>query len=183
VRGLCLRCAQTSHDQRLINEPDWPDADARASVTNLASMPMDDGCVALEGKLGEGIDAVNFELGGAAHLSPERVSASSKAISMLSEASLRVQLDFEAMDENDGTAGFGLGKARTPFVPTCFRRFNAFRRSMGPLPPLPSLCSWSAPKRSPQPPSPVAFAIRVRPIGVPHILTGRAPSARYRSTR
>jgi Domain of unknown function (DUF1877) len=100
-----LKRAQVSHLRRLINEPAWPNAEARASVANLNSMPMDDAYVAIEGRARESIDAINFGLGGAAHFAPERVSALSKAISMLSEASLRAQLDFAAMDENDVTPG------------------------------------------------------------------------------
>jgi hypothetical protein len=100
-----LKRAEAVHDRRLINEPDWPDAEARASVANLNSMPMDDAYVAIERRARESIDAINFGLGGAAHFAPERVSALSKAISTLSEASLRTQLDFAAMDENDVTPG------------------------------------------------------------------------------
>ena len=100
-----LKRAQVSHLRRLISEPDWPNAEARASVANLNSMPMDDAYVAIERRARESIDAINFGLGGAAHFAPERVSALSKAISTLSEASLRTQLDFAAMDENDVTPG------------------------------------------------------------------------------
>jgi hypothetical protein len=41
-----------------------------------------------------------------AYFSPERVSALSETISMLSEARLRPLLDFTAMDENDVTPGY-----------------------------------------------------------------------------
>jgi hypothetical protein len=89
-----LKRAEMSHTLRLINEPHWPDAEARASVATLNRMPMDNALVAIEGRADERIDAINFGLGGATHFSPERVSALSKAISELSEASLRARLDF-----------------------------------------------------------------------------------------
>ena len=101
-----LKRAEAAHDQRLLNEPDWPDTEARASVANLNSMPTDDAYLAIEGRSDETIDAIKFGLGGAAHFSPERASALSKTISMLSEAQLRAQLDFAEMDEHDVTPGY-----------------------------------------------------------------------------
>jgi hypothetical protein len=127
-----LKRAQVSHLRRLISEPDWPDAEARASVAHLNSMPMDDAYVAIEGRADQRIDAINFGLGGAAHFPPERVSALSKAISMLSEASLHAQLDFAAMDENDVTPGFwimeGEDNFRSYLLPA-IQRLQAFYAS------------------------------------------------------
>ena len=100
-----LKRAELLHLHRLITDPDWPNAEARASVANLHSLPIDDAYVAIEGRSHEKIEAINFGLGGAAYFSPERVSALSKTISALSEATLRDQLDFAAMDENDVTPG------------------------------------------------------------------------------
>jgi hypothetical protein len=127
-----LKRAEAAHDRRLIVERDWPDAEARASVANLSSMPMDDAYVAIEGRSDERIDAINFGLGGAAYFSPERVSALSKAISMLSEASLRAQLDFAAMDENDVTPGYWVEEGEDTFrsyLLPAIRRLQGFYAS------------------------------------------------------
>jgi Domain of unknown function (DUF1877) len=101
-------------------------------VANLHSMPMDDAYVAIEGRSDEIIDAINFGLSGAAHFSPERVNALSKAISMLSEASLRAQFDFAAMGENDVTPGYwvmeGEDNFRSYLLPA-IQRLQAFYAS------------------------------------------------------
>jgi hypothetical protein len=124
--------AELSHLRRLIDQPDWPNAEARASVAKLNSLPMDDAYVAIEGRSGEPIDAINFGLGGAALFSPERVSALSETISMLSEARLRPLLDFTAMDENDVRPGYwvmeGEDDSRNYLLPA-LQRLQAFYAS------------------------------------------------------
>jgi len=100
-----LRRAEAAHAIRLIREPDWPNAEARASVARLNAMVVDDALTAIEGRSEERFDAIDLGLGGAALFEPDVVRRLSLVLAGIDEATLRERADFRAMDEDDVMPG------------------------------------------------------------------------------
>lgn len=103
-----LKREETKHMTRLISDPDWSDDEARASVTALSTIPVDDVLAALEGRTSERIASIDYGMGPSAFFPPIRVCELSKAISALSEDMLRAESDYKEMDEQDVTPSYWL---------------------------------------------------------------------------